>query len=77
MAGSYKQYKVAFVYLKKIQIINYNTNLVSHFFRSATSNSQTNVSTAASGDENRSPRTLFLMFDNKKKILGDKSNTYG
>lgn len=36
-----------------------------------------NASTAVSGDTNRSPHILCLMFGNKKKSLGDKSGEYG
>ena len=50
-----------------------------HFFHSKAVTSEIsvrNVSTAASGDSNRSSRILFLMFE-KKKSLGDKSGEYG
>ena len=66
--------------LRSIHFCIRSNQFSKHFFYSKAVTSEIsvrNVSTAASGDSNRSPCILFLMFGNKKKSLGDKSGEYG
>jgi len=67
------------VFAFKIDTFLHTNQFSKHFFHSEVVTSEIsvrNVSTTASGDSNRSPRILFLIFGNKKKSLDDKSGEY-